>query len=142
MKRNFKSLPIMRVRERGAVAVEFALITPFLLLLIAGIVEFSHSYNIQISVTQAAREAARTYAITNDWDQAVAAGTNGAPGLDPAKFTFTSDPGACSPSANMEVTASYQADSLTGFSLVVSGNSISVADTITITGVGAMRCGG
>lgn len=131
-----------RFGDRGAVAVEFALITPFLLLLIAGIVEFSHSFNIQISVTQAAREAARTYAITNDWDEAVLAGTNGAPGLHPANFTFTSDPGVCSPANDMEVTASYQANSLTGFSLVVSGNSISVEDSFTITGVGAMRCGG
>lgn len=123
-------------------AVEFALITPFLLLLVAGIIEFSHSYNIQISVTQAAREAARTYAISNDWDKAVAAGTNGAPGLDPAKFTFTSSPEECDSGVDMTVTAAYVANSLTGFSLVVSGNSVSVADTFTSTGVGAMRCGG
>ena len=53
-------------RERGAVAVEFALVAPILLALVAGIVEFSHAYNLQISVTQAAREAARTMAIEND----------------------------------------------------------------------------
>lgn len=129
-------------REHGAVAVEFALVTPFLLLLVAGILEFSYAYNIQISVTQAAREAARTYAITNDWDAATQAGTDGAPGLDPGNFIFSSDPAECAPGGDMVVTASYDADSLTGFSLVVSGNAISVSETFTSTGVGAMRCGG
>ena len=50
-------------RERGAAAVEFALVAPLLLALVGGIVEFSYTYNLQISVTQAAREAARTMAI-------------------------------------------------------------------------------
>ena len=53
-------------RERGAAAVEFGLVAPVLLLLIGGIVEFSHTYNLQISVTQAAREAARTLAVEQD----------------------------------------------------------------------------
>ncbi|MGF9662666.1 TadE family protein [Arthrobacter crystallopoietes] len=52
--------------ERGAAAVEFALVAPFLLALLLGIVEFGFAFNTQISLTQAAREAARTMAITND----------------------------------------------------------------------------
>jgi hypothetical protein len=42
------------------------LVAPILLALVAGIVEFSHAYNLQISVTQAAREAAREMAIEDD----------------------------------------------------------------------------
>ena len=62
-------------RERGAVAVEFALVAPMLLLIVVGIMEFSNFYNLQISVTQAAREAAREMAVTNNAGLAAAAGS-------------------------------------------------------------------
>ena len=60
---------MMRMRiaqgERGAAAVEFALILPVLLLLVLGLIEFGRVYNVQISLTNAAREGARTMAIQN-----------------------------------------------------------------------------
>ncbi|WP_354253552.1 TadE family protein [Arthrobacter sp. UYEF21] len=62
MKRSIRSkgiLPTSDRRESGAVAVEFALVAPLLLALVAGIVEFSFVYNTQISLSQAAREAAK-----------------------------------------------------------------------------------
>ena len=43
------------VGERGAAAVEFALIVPILILMILGLVEFARAYNVQISLTNAAR---------------------------------------------------------------------------------------
>jgi Flp pilus assembly protein TadG len=49
--------------DRGAVAVEFALISIPLILLIAGIVQFGLAYFAQVNVTQAARSAARYGAI-------------------------------------------------------------------------------
>ncbi|WP_120523122.1 TadE family protein [Arthrobacter celericrescens] len=129
-----------REESRGAVAVEFALVVPFLLLLVAGIIEFSHALGVQISVTQAAREAARTYAITNDWGKATAAGTAGAPSLSgPISFSHDVD---CEPGNTVNVTAEYTANSLTGFALNVSGNLVSFAGSFTSSGVGAMRCGG
>ena len=93
-------------RDRGAVAVEFALVAPILLALVAGIVEFSHAYNLQISVTQAAREAAREMAITNDQSEAKAAAAAGAPGLNTAAFVYTFTPTACSANANAGVSIS------------------------------------
>lgn len=129
-------------RSRGAVAVEFALVAPVLLLLIAGIVEFAHGYNIQISVTQAAREAARNFAIHSDIAQASKAGTDGAPGLTPSKFTFTPSIATCVDGQNITITVKYAAQSITGFSLVMQGQSIAVVKNFTVTGVGAMRCGG
>lgn len=119
-------------RERGAVAVEFALVAPVLLALVAGIVEFSHTYNLQISVTQAAREAAREMAITNDQGKAKAAATAGAPGLTPGSFSYTFSPGACAADTNMTVTLSYTGSTMTGL----------FGSTVTVHGVGAMRCGG
>lgn len=119
-------------RDRGAVAVEFALVAPILLTLVAGIVEFSHAYNLQISVTQAAREAARNMAITNDQAEAQAAAAQGAPGLATNTFTYTFTPAACSADQNATVGISYTTNTLTGL----------FGSTVTLTGVGAMRCGG
>ncbi len=42
--------------ESGAAAVEFALVVPILLLLVLGIIEFGRAYNIQNSLSAAARE--------------------------------------------------------------------------------------
>lgn len=122
----------MQEHDRGAVAVEFALVAPILLALVGGIVEFSHAFNIQISVTQAAREAAREMAITNDQDDARAAAAAGAPGLNAGAFVYTFTPAACSDGATATVDISYTEDTLTGL----------FGASVTVTGVGAMRCGG
>lgn len=134
MKRSKSLLPGFRAqgRERGAAAVEFALVAPILLALVGGIVEFSHIYNLQISVTQAAREAARTMAVKNNQGLARAAGQAGAPGLDPADFTFAFTPGACAKDLTANVTVTYTGSALTGM----------FGPSFTLTGVGAMRCGG
>ncbi|MGM9472272.1 TadE/TadG family type IV pilus assembly protein [Pseudarthrobacter sp. YS3] len=118
--------------SRGAVAVEFALVAPILLALIAGIVEFSHAFNLQISVTQAAREAARTMAITNNQGDAETAAENGAPGLNTAAFAYTFTPTSCTADGTVTVEISYTADTLTGI----------FGSGVTLIGVGAMRCGG
>ncbi|GAB2710630.1 TadE/TadG family type IV pilus assembly protein [Arthrobacter bambusae] len=131
MKRRIKS---SRNQERGAVAVEFALVAPILVSLIIAVVEFSNAYNIQVSVTQASREAARTMAITNDSSKATAAGKAGAPSLDTSKLSFSYS-GACgagSPPPTITVTTTYSGKSLTGF----------FGSNVTVTGKGAMQCNG
>lgn len=45
--------------ERGATAVEFALVSPLLLTLLFGVFEFGRAYAAQTAVTTASREAAR-----------------------------------------------------------------------------------
>ena len=125
MKRN----KVMPGRERGAVAVEFALIAPVLLLIVVSILEFSHFYHLQISVTQAAREAAREMAVTDDTGLAAAKGVAGAPGvaISPANFAFS---GACVPGDTVTATVNFSMPALTGF----------FGPTVTVTGQGAMRC--
>lgn len=49
--------------EKGQSAVEFALVLPLLLVLLLGIVEFGWFLNAKITITGAAREGARHYAI-------------------------------------------------------------------------------
>jgi Flp pilus assembly protein TadG len=77
-----KIRPRARIRDqRGAAAIEFALVLPILLLLLFGIIEFGFVINSWISVTHAAREGVRVYALTNDAAQGQTAGVNAAPGL-------------------------------------------------------------
>ncbi|WP_324645298.1 TadE/TadG family type IV pilus assembly protein [Pseudarthrobacter sp. LT1] len=124
-------------------AVELALVAPLLLALIAGIVEFSYMYNTQISLSQAAREAARTYAVTKDWSQATTAGINGAPGSSLVSSDFTLTPTTCSGSdLTVKVTVQHTFPSPTGFALKIQGSNISFSKTFVTNGVGAMRCGG
>lgn len=54
-----------RPRDRGAVALEFALVLPILLILSMGIIEFGRAYNAVISLQGAAREGARVLALAN-----------------------------------------------------------------------------
>jgi Flp pilus assembly protein TadG len=49
--------------DRGAAAVEFALLLPLLLLIVFGIIDFGRAINAQITITQAAREGARALSL-------------------------------------------------------------------------------
>jgi Flp pilus assembly protein TadG len=55
--------PATRQRRRGAAAVEFAVIAPLFLLLLAGIMEFGQAFRIQHSLSTAARHGARAATI-------------------------------------------------------------------------------
>jgi Flp pilus assembly protein TadG len=52
--------------ENGQSAVEFALILPILILLLLGIIEFGWFFNAKITITSAAREGVRVYAINGE----------------------------------------------------------------------------
>ncbi|MDH3208564.1 MAG: pilus assembly protein [Gemmatimonadota bacterium] len=59
-----------RLRRRwgsrsGQALVEFALVVPFLLLLVVGLVEFARAWNTQQVLTDAAREALRNSVVAN-----------------------------------------------------------------------------
>ncbi|MCC5782362.1 pilus assembly protein TadE [Kocuria sp. CCUG 69068] len=116
---------------RGAVAVEFALVLPLLLTILFAIIEFGHAYNVQISVTHAAREAARTMAVTQDWTAAQDAALASSPSLTPTDLQFPAEP-ACTAGMPVEVILTYPLPGLTG--LLPSG--------IDVVGTAAMQCGG
>lgn len=85
--------------EAGQALVEFALVLPVLLLLIAGIIEFGRAFHIQQVVTDASREGARTAVVQDgnvDYDSAVTIMANRllANGIDTAGATLTITPAA------------------------------------------------
>jgi Flp pilus assembly protein TadG len=51
--------------ERGAAAVEFALVLPVILLILFGTIEFGRAWNVRQTLTDAAREGARLAAVGN-----------------------------------------------------------------------------
>ena len=69
-------MKIKRIRiiknEKGASAVEFALILPILIMLVFGIFQFGIAYNNYIALTHAAREGARLAAVTVITDENIA----------------------------------------------------------------------
>ena len=127
-----------RASERGAVAVEFAILAPVLVMLLLGIMEFSRAYNAQASLSAAAREGVRIMAISNDAaaakEMAKTTATSLHPALADTNITFKNlDTGttSCAPGNRMTVTISYNLSTMTG-----------IAGPFPMTGKGAMLCGG
>ena len=119
--------------ERGAAAVEFALILPILLLLVLGLVEFSRVFNVQISLSNAAREGARVMAIKNDSGLARSAATAAAPSVNPLVAAGDITVNTCTATIKtVTMTIHYDVDLLTGF----------FGETLPLTGTGVMLCGG
>ena len=119
--------------ERGAAAVEFALVLPLLLLLLGGIIDFGFALNTQISLTHAAREGVRVEAL----------GTGDAVEVALAAFT--------APAATDEDAVIDRAcPSDDGARVVVTANSriffmglLPVVDNeLPLAGQAVMRCGG
>ena len=124
--------------ERGATAVEFAFIVPLLIVLVLGIAEFGRAFQVQGTLSAAAREGVRLMALQNDPAAAKAAVRNAAPSLDPAltdaqiTITPTSCPVVNAGSTTVRLTITYPMPYLTGF----------FGSTVTMTGTGVMRCNG
>jgi Flp pilus assembly protein TadG len=104
--------------QRGAAAVEFALVLPVLLLVILGAIDWGYYFYLQQIVVNGAREAARAgslqptdgAAAVSDAEAACGAYLTSA-GLTPAKATCA----ASAAGANVSVTLTYPGGSITGF---------------------------
>lgn len=128
--------------ERGAVAVEFAIVLPVLVLLIMGIAEFGRAYNTQLTLTNAAREGARVMAITQDATAARGATKSSAaliPALKDEEIVFgyqtvpasTPAPTRCAAGRQVTATINYTLKTMT-----------SLTGPIAMKGAGTMQCGG
>ncbi|MDO5865652.1 MULTISPECIES: TadE/TadG family type IV pilus assembly protein [Paenarthrobacter] len=129
--------------ERGAVAVEMALLLPVLLLILIGVIEFGRALNVQVSLTEAAREGARYAAVhyqeggLNVSGKALAA----APSLSGLGVTVTDNAAGCAPGSNVTVTTNVSLPSMSGF-LDAGFFGARGIFPLNMQGVGVMRCGG
>ena len=128
--------------ERGAAAVEFAIVLVPLLILLLGIIDFGWVFNQQVSLSNAARETARFYAVNEAEGKtvadSVAHGKSSAPTIAPASWTAAGAGIAlsqgCNPAKpNYDATigkavtarATVQMPSMTGFFTTVLGPTLS-----------------
>lgn len=118
--------------ERGAVAVEFAIILPILIVLIFGMIEFGRAYNAKIALQGAVREGARVLAVDKDGDPE-AATRAAAPSLDPGKLSVSTSGNPCTKGTNATVTADYDFE----YDIPLFGSA-----ALTLQSKGVMRCGG
>ncbi|WP_457963114.1 pilus assembly protein [Arthrobacter sp. D1-29] len=111
-----------------------------------GIAEFGRSFNIQVSLSEAGREAARYAAIhcaetgytdSHAQDAGVAAAPSVSLSASDIGISY-SGTGTCSAGNNAVVTVSYTTPWLTGFPQLIPG----MPANLTIQGKGVMRCGG
>ncbi|MGO4434106.1 TadE/TadG family type IV pilus assembly protein [Paenarthrobacter sp. RAF9] len=132
-----------RTTEKGAVAVEMAIVLPLLLLILVGIMEFGRAYNVQVSLTEAAREGARYAAVHYKEGSLNVTGTAlaAAPGLNGLGVTVTNNAASCAPGSNVTVTTRVSLRSMSGF-LDSGFFGAPGIFPLTMTGVGVMRCGG
>lgn len=110
---------------------------PVLLLLVLGIAEFGRAYNIQTTVSGAAREGVRALALGGDAGAARAAAEGAAPTIDlgdgQIDVSAECPPDQTTPASTVTVTVTYQMPLVTN---------LFANRSFTLTGVGVMRCGG
>ncbi|MGC0249148.1 TadE family protein [Pseudactinotalea sp. Z1748] len=126
-------------RDRGASAVEFALVVPLLFALVLGIMAFGQAYHVQSALSSAARDAVRIVALDQNDAAAnarAAAITSASPSAALDHSHITIDPtceGPGSSGRTATVIIRYPVD------LLLLGD---IGGPITLTGKGTMRCNG
>jgi Flp pilus assembly protein TadG len=107
--------------DRGAAAVEFALVLPLLMLLVLGCVDWGYYFYIDQLVTNGAREGARAGAVADaaTSDPLTVAHDAAVQYLADVRLsapaTVTADPAVLAGSAAVRVTIRYPVGSVTGF---------------------------
>ena len=127
----------LRGRDRGAAAVEFALILPLLVVLVFGITEFGRAYFVQTTLSGAARDGVRVMALQNNQVAARASVKSAASDLDLTDAQIAVTPTTCAVSGlgaatTATVTVTYPLQFVTGI----------FGTSVTLTGKGSMRCNG
>jgi hypothetical protein len=92
-------------RDRGATAVEVALLMPILLFLVMGVIDFGRAMHAQITITQAAREGVRVAALKQP--DPVSRTEDAAVGLDGIGVGVDACPATPTPGTDAEVEVTY-----------------------------------
>lgn len=125
----------------GAAAVEFALLAPLLLLIVFGIIDFARAFNIQETLTQAAREGVRGYALELTSDP-TSATQNAAVGVSGLTVTYGTQNSSGVDSTGGTCTTAGATNAWVRADRPYSFIPFLNLGSITITGKAYMRCGG
>jgi Flp pilus assembly protein TadG len=120
--------------DRGAAMVELAIILPFLIVLLVGIIDFGRAFSSQVSIQGAAREGARALALGESGGDVATAVNNAAGSANVSDITQTACPASSSSSSTAYATVVVKADFTFGIPFVPLG-------TKTLTASASMRCG-
>ncbi|WP_083807843.1 TadE family protein [Intrasporangium calvum] len=127
--------------ERGASAVEFALVLPLLFLILAGIVDFGRFMFTASTLTNAAREGARVAVVSDPYSGAAVTtrARAASQGMDP-ELVNVIPPAACPADSDIVVRVTYP------FEWIILGPAVSLfggpGPTDGIEASASMRCGG
>jgi Flp pilus assembly protein TadG len=124
--------------DRGAAAVEFALLLPMLLLIVFGLIDFGRALNAQITLTQAAREGARLAALGQS--NVNTSTQSAATGLSPVTVNVTTCPAGAAAGVNSVVQVSYKYTFITPISAISGLFGSSFGTSMTLTAQGVMPC--
>ena len=125
-----------RGADRGASAVEFALVLPVLLIIVFGVIDFGRMLNAQITLTEAAREGSRAESLGAD-PEARAALVGDLDGMD---VDVTACPSPSGADDTTTVITSYPFEFVTPVGDIAALLGGSGYGTVTLTGRGVMPC--
>ena len=124
--------------DRGAAAVEFALVLPVLLLVLFGLIDFGRALNAQITLTQAAREGVRLAALqqpgAEDRTRAAAEPMTG------LTVSVTACPASPAPTDDAVVLAQQNFTFITPIEGIADMFGGGIGSGVQLTGKGVMRC--
>jgi len=131
-------------RDRGAAAVEMALVLPILLILIFGMIDFGRMLNYQMRVTNAARDGVRMAAMGLPGDISARVNASGLKHLT----IVADDPNPCTTSPDTDtptsVTVTYPFTFITPLGPLVKifDSSSTLGGSLDLSSTATMRCGG
>ena len=127
--------------ERGAAAVEMAIVIPLLFLVVAGIIDFGRFFFFQIQLTNAAREGARAAIVMAPNATVISRASAAVAGVPaPTVSVIASCAVGSTANASVKVQAPFSWIILKPMIALVGKKTLANPGSIAATGV--MRCGG
>lgn len=132
----------LRRSDRGAAAVEMAIVLPLLLLLVFGAIDFGRMYFTQITLTASAREGVRASALGRASSVPTIVTTAAQPITGVTGAVTVACPATVSGNVSTTVVASYTYRFITPIGPIarlISGGS-ALGGNVAMSGKGVMRC--
>lgn len=127
-------------RDRGAAAVEFALVLPVLLFLLFAIIDGGRALNAQITLTSAAREGARLAALGKPDSTVISSTQSAATGLAGVTVQVTDCAPGAGPTTSATVSVSYDFTFVTPIGAIAALFGGAGPGPLTLTAQGVMPC--